>query len=321
MQKRHISSKFYQFWLVTALLSLFSQPVAARLDVDYNQVIAPGGSHTGINFNSCQVITPGLCSPGNVQFGYSFFVVEPKNVRLVTFVTRQGGSVGHISVDYQVTNDYGTSEGSLIWADGDMNPKPIIISYPTETSLLTLTLSHVSNIYGTAIPGTPSNVSVTVLEFESDEHNVTLGMPDHTRVSIPKNFLSYSPTIKNEPDILKAPSILDYPDILSDDGILEIDIVNVLNSLHFFDSSFDGNYEVALKRTEKNSSVFGLTPLLVPIPNNVSGNPATFDVKKGILKLPRLMMHDGSCYEREMQFVPASFEFIMLENKTLVDCF
>jgi hypothetical protein len=75
--------------------------------------------------------------PATVQFITDTYITHEGIGSLTTLaVTRQGNNQGQISVQYAPTlkstatadTDYTDGTGTLIWADGDMQPKPIALT-------------------------------------------------------------------------------------------------------------------------------------------------------------------------------------------------
>lgn len=88
-----------------------------------------------------------------VQFSAASFAVNETARTAAVTAVRQGGTVGALFVDYTITggtatanNDYTGGSGTLVWENGDSNPKTIPIaviadgiSEPNETIILQLT--------------------------------------------------------------------------------------------------------------------------------------------------------------------------------------
>ena len=108
---------------------------------------------------------------GGLQFDANSYTVSQTNVSAAITVNRVGGSTGAVQVNYATTpgtavegQDYVAASGTLIWSDGDANPKTFDISIlnnsqgsTNKTVFLTL-----SNVSGGAYLGSPSTAVLTI---------------------------------------------------------------------------------------------------------------------------------------------------------------
>ncbi len=134
-----------------AEVSMDGQPAGTY----YVRVIAnstAAGNPPGIAGYDLEISAPIVPNPGTIQFdAYNFDVVEGMGVAAVT-VSRAGGDLGSVSVNYTTSNgtavapgDYAATSGTLTWADGVSGPKTILIPIvddgvqePDETVLVRL---------------------------------------------------------------------------------------------------------------------------------------------------------------------------------------
>jgi len=108
---------------------------------------------------------------GGLQFDANSYTVSQTNVSATITVNRVGGSTGPVQVNYDTTpgtavegQDYVAASGTLIWSDGDANPKTFDISILNNSQSSTnktvfLTLSNVS---GGAYLGSPSTAVLII---------------------------------------------------------------------------------------------------------------------------------------------------------------
>lgn len=109
---------------------------------------------------------------GTLQFSLSGYTVNENGVTATIAVTRQGGSVGAVSVSYQTSNgtatqpaDYQTAAGTLSWTDGDTAPKSFQVTIVDDVAVegnetVNLTLSNPQG----ATLGSPSTAVLTILD-------------------------------------------------------------------------------------------------------------------------------------------------------------
>ncbi|MEY2565285.1 MAG: hypothetical protein QOH88_3478 [Verrucomicrobiota bacterium] len=110
--------------------------------------------------------------PGTMQHATAA-VITPKNSGLATLsVTRAGGSVGPVAVNFSTTNgtalagtDYVATSGTLSWMDGDVAPKLVtvtLLNNPTVAASKSLTVNLSAPLNGSL--GSPSTMTLTLTE-------------------------------------------------------------------------------------------------------------------------------------------------------------
>ena len=111
-------------------------------------------------------------SAGSLQFtASSYSALEPSGTAILN-VARVGGSGGAVSVDYASSDgsavagsDYVTATGSLNWADGDINSKPLMLSLINDNLIESDETINVSllNPQGGAAVGAPASAVLTII--------------------------------------------------------------------------------------------------------------------------------------------------------------
>ncbi len=115
---------------------------------------------------------------GVLQFSAPTYLVKENEGELNKIrVTRRGGSSGSVSVEYLATaegsatigSDYTNASGTLTWADGDSEPKPVTVTLldddelePAETVYLKLFAT------GEAELGSPAQAQLVIVDNEGD---------------------------------------------------------------------------------------------------------------------------------------------------------
>ena len=115
--------------------------------------------------------------PGSMQHAAPAASVQ-KTAATATFsVTRVGGSIGPVSVDFTTGNgsalagtDYTTVSGTLSWADGDTAPKTItvpLLNNPTITASKSLSVTLSNPLYGSLGATTVNTVTLAETPFNA----------------------------------------------------------------------------------------------------------------------------------------------------------
>lgn len=113
---------------------------------------------------------------GQLQFTSSSYSVDENGGSLTISVSRVGGDLGAISVDYGTTNisatsgvDFGLTSGTLNWADGETADKSFVIPINDDNVLEgdeTFTVNLSSPTSGASLGAIP-NASVTIVDQEA----------------------------------------------------------------------------------------------------------------------------------------------------------
>ena len=149
----------------------FSTSVNAQAGQFITATATDAGGNTS-EFSQCrQVIVPG--SSGALQFSAGTYTVNENGGQATITVTRTGGSIGAVSIQYATSNgtalagsDYTSASGTLNWASGDAASKTFVVpiindsrNEANETLDLTLT-----NPVGGAALGGPSSAVLTIID-------------------------------------------------------------------------------------------------------------------------------------------------------------
>src|SRR5262249_19277832 len=119
--------------------------------------------------------------PGRLNFSVSSFTNSESDGAAVIRVTRSGGNVGVVTVQFSTSDgtatspsDYASTNGTLTWADGDSTPK--LFSVPlvtdnlvegTETVRLQLFNPRVGGVSNTNLAGLRTNATLYVLDSDA----------------------------------------------------------------------------------------------------------------------------------------------------------
>ncbi|WP_428312727.1 Calx-beta domain-containing protein [Hydrocarboniphaga sp.] len=135
-----------------------------------------GGARLGTPSSATITLVDDEVMRGSLQLSDSAFSVAEDGGSVSISVLRSGGSDGAVSVDYASSDasalspgDYTAVSGTLNWADGDAEPKRIVVpivddsDYESTPETFTVQLGSVS---GGATQGTPAAATVTILDNE-----------------------------------------------------------------------------------------------------------------------------------------------------------
>ncbi|HMQ04066.1 MAG TPA: Calx-beta domain-containing protein [Pyrinomonadaceae bacterium] len=140
-------------------------------------------SHSIFSYKRSNILTGNLNAIGSLQFDSASYSVGEGAAAAVIIVTRVGGSSGQVTVDFATSNgtaiagqDYVSTQGTLLWEDGDSTPKGFGIALisdgiaePNETVNITL-----SNPTGGAIIGIPSTAVLTIVDDDGTIHTLSI---------------------------------------------------------------------------------------------------------------------------------------------------
>jgi len=130
---------------------------------------------------------------GSLQFSAPTYLVKETEGELDNIiVTRSGGSSGTVSVEYFATgestatagSDYTNASGTLTWADGDSEPKPLVLTLTDDAELEPAETVHLKLFSaGEAQLGSPAQAQLVIVDNEGDPltalgQGFAIGCPD-----------------------------------------------------------------------------------------------------------------------------------------------
>lgn len=141
----------------------------------YLDVLAPYNNRGDTPYATRLMQLPSASSPGRLQFGADVYSVSEAGTDISVTVTRTGGSVGSVSIDYitgdgsaTAGSDYTFTSGTLNFADGEISKAfsiPVIDDGQYEgDETVNLTLS---NAQGGAALGAPSSAVLMLIENDA----------------------------------------------------------------------------------------------------------------------------------------------------------
>jgi hypothetical protein len=158
-----------------------------------------GGATLGTPSSAVVTIIDNEEGPGALQLSAATYSVGEGGGSLTVAVTRVGGSVGAVTVDYATANgtatagsDYTAAGDTLTFGDGVSDPQNITITVVDDTDYEgNETFSvNLSNPTGGATLGTPSSAVVTIIDDDSAPNVAPFANDD------------YADTTRNSPGIL-----------------------------------------------------------------------------------------------------------------------
>ncbi|MCX6922070.1 MAG: hypothetical protein NT154_02445, partial [Verrucomicrobia bacterium] len=157
---------------------------------------------------------------GALQFAQGDYPVNENEGTVTLSVTRIGGSYGAVSVQYATANgtavapdDYTTRSGTLNWADGDTDPKPInvpIVNDSTPESIESFTVT-LSNPTGGASLDSLNTTTVTIVDDDSATRIIGVSGNLAFGDVVTNTTATHTLTITNSGNSTLAVSSIDYP--------------------------------------------------------------------------------------------------------------
>jgi len=137
------------------------------------------GSQTTATLSLTDNDTAAPVSPaGSLQFSAQTYLVKETDGELDNIiVTRTGGSSGSVSVEYLATadgsatvgSDYTNASGTLTWAEGDNEPKPLTLTLKDDDELEPAETVHLKLFAtGEAELGSPAEAQLVIVDNEGD---------------------------------------------------------------------------------------------------------------------------------------------------------
>gem|GEM_PF-3488889 len=164
-------------------ISIFGLLSAGEVSGDTPVMVSASYTDNGITRSASKDVTVvNAASGGTLQFSAAAYPVSEGGGSVNLTVTRAGGSIGPVGVNYATTNgtaisgaDYTFQSGTLAWADGETAAKTISIPLSNDSAIEgdeTFTISLASPTGGAGL-GSPAAATVTL----QDDDALNLDLP------------------------------------------------------------------------------------------------------------------------------------------------